>query len=227
MAKKCFLWIEALLYLGFLYLDIGGGDWPIEVGCLSSLLKYSGVVLCFFWSCRYRQWITFGLFGTVCADFFLLFTEQWLTGVICFLAVQLCYSIWLGTREQFGSARHLRRLVLLCAGRAAGAAAVLLFGLALAGVSIDLLLLVTVMYAMLLVQNTIKGVRSGERLFAVGMCLFLLCDLQVGIYNIAAYLPQLEGSQVFSWLEQVASVGMWACYLPAKVLIALSGEKHA
>ncbi len=228
MAKKCFLWIEAVIYISFFYLDIKGGDPFHMFGGLSSLLKYGGVWLCFFWSCQYRQWITIGLLGTVCADFFLLFTDWWLCGVLCFIGVQICYGIWLKKesfpKENFSKENFWRR-VFFKEMWAVGAAIFLLATLTFFDVSVDALLVATAVYAMLLVQNTIGGIRSGRRKFAIGMCLFLLCDLQVGIYNMALYLPQMKEAPLFSWLEQAASVGIWVCYLPAKVLIALSGEK--
>ena len=49
--------------------------------------------------------------------------------------------------------------------------------------------------------------------FAVGLGLFFLCDLCVGLHN----LPQ-------NALSGFASLAMWAFYLPGQVLIVLSTD---
>lgn len=53
------------------------------------------------------------------------------------------------------------------------------------------------------------------RLFSIGLWLFLCCDLCVGLFQN----PQLVPPAVSAFV----SVGMWLFYLPAQVLIALSG----
>ena len=58
------------------------------------------------------------------------------------------------------------------------------------------------------------------RLFALGLALFVGCDVCVGLFNA---LPAP------SPLYSAASVGMWLFYLPSQALIALSAlpEKEA
>lgn len=211
MVRKAFLMTEVLLYLSFLYCDIQGGS---PVG-LSSLLKYAGICLCFLYSLAQKndRRITLGLLFTVAADYFLLFTDRFLPGVLFFLCVQLCYFLWLQ--------RGAWTLVYSLIGKmiVSGALLAVLFA---SGVEVDSLLAVTLYYFLFLAENTVRGVRSGRRLFAVGMCLFLLCDIQVGIFNMASYVPVFSES---SLLYEIAAVGMWACYLPAKVCIAIAGRE--
>ena len=52
------------------------------------------------------------------------------------------------------------------------------------------------------------------RLFSAGLLLFLCCDVCVGLFQYAWLLPAAAG---------FARVGMWLFYLPAQVLITLSG----
>lgn len=54
-----------------------------------------------------------------------------------------------------------------------------------------------------------------KHLFAIGLVLFILCDLCVGAYNLALY---------FDYTLNFAQVGMWFFYLPSQVLIVLSQE---
>ena len=53
------------------------------------------------------------------------------------------------------------------------------------------------------------------RLFSIGLWLFLCCDLCVGLFQN----PQLVPPAVSAFV----SVGIWLFYLPAQVLITLSG----
>ena len=52
------------------------------------------------------------------------------------------------------------------------------------------------------------------RLFALGLTLFVGCDVCVGAFNSPGLAP--------AGAYQFAQVGMWLFYLPSQVLIALS-----
>lgn len=52
--------------------------------------------------------------------------------------------------------------------------------------------------------------------FAVGLLLFICCDICVGLWNLYPPPPRL--------LREFAQVGMWFFYLPSQVLIVLSQE---
>ena len=57
--------------------------------------------------------------------------------------------------------------------------------------------------------------RGRGRLFVLGLVLFFCCDLCVGVHNAPGLFP--------AGLTAFARVGMWLFYLPAQVLITLSG----
>lgn len=215
MGKRWLLGTEALLYAAFLCLDLTGTG-PF---LLSGVLKYAGVLLCFFHVLLKKgsREILAGLFFTILADFFLLFTDNSLPGVLLFLCVQICYSILLfrGETVQRICRRVAVRFFFKC-----GASLLLLALLSAAGIQADALLFVTAVYFFSLLENTVRAWLCHTGLFAVGMGLFLLCDIQVGLFNLSSYLPEV--GQIGVWYR-IASVGMWACYLPAKVCIALAG----
>ena len=57
--------------------------------------------------------------------------------------------------------------------------------------------------------------------YAVGvmlLCLFLCCDVCVGLHNMPSALPE--------WLQSAARIGMWTFYLPSQVMIVLSGKER-
>ena len=65
--------------------------------------------------------------------------------------------------------------------------------------------------------NACQAVPLHSPLFSVGLWLFLLCDVCVGIRNQPELFP--------GWLAAFAQVGMWLFYLPGQVLLVLSGRK--
>lgn len=201
-----FLAAETLVYLLFLTMDIWvGGD--------TNPLKYASILLC----------LAFALYGalawggeplvclalclTAWADWYLLMRNRdYALGVAIFCGVQLCYLIRL-RRESGGRSWWGARLVLALAALA---------GLAALRQLTALNALVAVYFTGFLcnagLSLTLRGRRM--RLFALGLVLFLCCDLWVGVFNAPELLP--AGFYAF------ARVGMWLFYLPAQVLIVLS-----
>ncbi|MDR1029043.1 MAG: lysoplasmalogenase family protein, partial [Clostridiales Family XIII bacterium] len=80
------------------------------------------------------------------------------------------------------------------------------------------LICVAVAYAVLIVAVGVgaflaKQARVNRLLSRAGMALFILCDINVAIFNILPLQNSLHG---------VSAVLMWAFYLPAQTLLALS-----
>lgn len=95
-------------------------------------------------------------------------------------------------------------------------------------VEVDLLLVLTCFYFMSLALNVVFAFRnrtfsSFSRLFAYGLILFICCDINVGIFNLADFI-NING-EVYRTLYRVSTLGMWFFYLPSQVLIALSFHK--
>lgn len=206
--KKCaaaFLAAEGALYAAFLTLDLTGR------GGLSVPVKYAGILLCLGFSLLIcAKWgggrlIPIALALTAGADWFLLVrNDHYAVGITLFLCVQTAYYLRL-RRMGADCGWLLRSALALGAGLG-------LYALELAS-PVNLL---AGLYFSQLLSNavlawTVRG-RPG-RLFAVGLTLFVGCDLCVGLFNaLPAAAP----------LYPVASVGMWFFYLPSQVLITLS-----
>jgi len=80
-------------------------------------------------------------------------------------------------------------------------------------------------YGICLLNSVIKAAKAyRDRLFPkpnghmilIGMVLFLLCDINVALYNILN-----EGL-----FYNISSISMWLFYLPSQVLLSLSGYKY-
>lgn len=198
--KKCFVGLEAALYLLFLALDAfstGGGDG----------VKYLTIVVCLLaavWSARHGGscLMAWAMVFTLAADTFLLLLDRWYgMGIVLFCVVQGLYLARI--RRACG-----RTLWALRAGLVP-AAWVLLNAL---GMGTALNLLAALYFVNFLVNACQSLTLRSERLFAAGMWLFLLCDVCVGLRNQPSLLPGLAGA---------AQVGMWLFYLPGQVLLVL------
>lgn len=202
-----FLLAQLAAYLLFLCMDLFHG------GEGSAPVKYAAIVLCFLFSLYGsarggEKLVTIALTFTLGADTFLLLLDaQYLTGVLLFCVVQGLYLVRI-LRANGGHAMWPLRLGLLIG------ALCCLKSLGL----LSLLNGVTAFYFTIFLANTVQSLAlkgRRKRLFSRGLILFLCCDLCVGAFNE----PGMVSSGVYSF----ARVGMWLFYLPAQVLITLSG----
>ena len=196
-----FLALELVIYAAFLFLDLTGR------GGMTLWLKYSGVLLCFLFAllCAVKdgdRLIAPALLLTACADWFLLVRgDHLIVGVLFFLCVQTIYLLRLRRERTTGLWLRLVLPVLLIS---------LLFALKL----VTLLNVLAMLYFSQLLSSALLAWSLPRfRLFALGLTLFVGCDVCVGLFNTAAMFPAL-----YSFV----SVGMWAFYLPSQVLIVLS-----
>ncbi len=200
-----FIIIEAALYIIFMTLDLSAYSGSTIV------LKYIGILLCVAFSvfCAIRggaKLIPVALAFTAVADFFLLVLNQYYAiGLIFFLVVQAIYLFYL--YRETGKIWIPARIIC------AGLIVLLLWVLhMLSGVNLE----AGIYFSLILINMAMSWTRGGRagRLFAVGLTLFVCCDICVGLYNLYGMLP--DGLYAFT------SIGMWMFYLPSQVLIALS-----
>lgn len=221
-----FIAAELLLYLVFMAGDIFGYPGLDTV----TLIKYCSILLCnvfaLTYALKYRRrenYILFsGLFFTAVSDYFLLFTENFTFGMLTFCVVQILYLVYLyflGEGRRGVAGRLLVNILLW--------AAVLLI-LWVLQVPVDLLLVTAAFYFISILHNVITAAgnarhKSDKRnlIFAIGMFLFLLCDINVGIYNMNGFIA--VGSTAFQKVYHFSEIAMWMFYLPAQVCISLSG----
>jgi hypothetical protein len=210
----------ALLYVAFTLCDFFDGK-----VLLSSSLKYCSIVGCFLYCLSragFSSLVTKGLFFTIIADIFLLFTEYYFLGVLSFCVVQLIYYYRIKQWNPNITYQHLILRIVI----------VLVVILLLASqIPFDWVLGITVFYFTNFIANLILLFKSYHlmsrniefRRFFLGMGLFFLCDICVGISNLSSYIT-LNGA----WMHNLlffASFGMWGFYLPGQVLIASSSRE--
>lgn len=202
--KKLFIGIEIIAYSIIVASDISGA-WNAD------LLKFSAIALSLLYSAYTSKnggdkLVTHALLITLCADVFLLLLDDHYTiGVALFCLVQGLYFVRIFRNNGRRSLWVIRVLLL-----AAALAALLCFDM------LTPLNILAAVYFTSFVCNLLQSFSIGNRMFSLGLMLFICCDICVGMHNL----------QVFSTavLYEFANVGMWLFYLPSQVLISLSGE---
>ncbi len=214
-ASIVFVTVEALLGL---LLQLADGD---AVVCFS----YCSVVLaCLF--CAFfgeRSWhyaaTQSALLCTVGADWFLVVTDprEQLPAMMFFSAAQLFYASRLFLPQSSAARRwhwgiRLALSALFC----------LVTALVL-GANCDAVALVSMFYYANLILNIIYAFLGGrsERLFAVGLLLFVLCDTLIGLSCLDAYFAIPSDSIVYRIIHPGFDLA-WAFYVPSQTLIAIS-----
>lgn len=220
---KVFLLFIAILYIGFMYIDI----YDIESIISSDRLKYLSMLLVLMISLftgddalnvKDLKLLQTGLFITLIADLFLLILgRHYVLGILLFSVVQIIYS----SRYGFINLKiNIRNFIVIFSSLFIVHLVVdkLIFKL-------DFIWGMGLFYGICLLNSVIKAAKAyRDRLFPkpnghmilIGMVLFLLCDINVALYNILN-----EGL-----FYNISSISMWLFYLPSQVLLSLSGYKY-
>ena len=208
LTQTLFLMLEGLIYTRFLFLDLTGR------GAAGNGIKYLGILLCALFACyQARQGgcrlIAWALTLTLGADLFLLMLDRYyVLGLLLFCGVQGLYLLRIA-RANGGRTLWIVRLVLCLLSPALLAVLGRLTGE-------NLLALVYFSNFLCNVALAVRLPWGWGRQFALGLTLFLCCDVCVGVFQSPGLLPPA--------LERFASLGMWLFYLPGQVLIVLSGS---
>ena len=228
---KLFIFIQVIIYISFLYLDIIGG-----YDLISSYIKYIFIVFCFIYTLinydgnnKYKSCcLILGLSFTLLADYFLLLLGyNFEYGIAAFIIVQQIYGIMLDSNSPPICKNNLLKRLLI------QLSIVLFITLLLyyLDVNIEVVIVLSIFYFTSILVNTYRGIKvsmilkedRSSALFALGMVLFVLCDINVGFFNLSTYLDL--SATVAIPIIRIASLLMWLFYAPSQVLIALSIRK--
>jgi YhhN-like protein len=226
-----FLTVETLLYAHFLYFDLTKSI-PDNI---SNRLKFVSIWICFIFTFvkmrkKYDAFdlriLRAALFFTVLSDLSLLLLKNYVPGLIFFSVVQALYLLRLYRWKYKEGLIKERKPVIFYYMRNILVTTLLLIFLFFI-VNIEFLIILATFYFVSICFNVADSIyiayRSKKRqrkIFAIGMTLFLMCDIQVGLFNMHQFI-QVSGL----WYETIysfATVGMWLFYLPSQVAISLS-----
>lgn len=241
-----FITILILIYISFITLDLIGGSikhsnilkFTVIIICFCYAL----------FSKSNNKSISYTLktamLFTLISDLFILVLDYYFYGVLTFIVVQLLYNYRISLYNCNTMIFNPRPFGFLkCLERASYRAVVcfiswlfvqliiaafVCFALMWLGVEQEPLLIASVIYFIGLLTNTIRAIiaalirnnDNGMVLFAVGLVLFLLCDINVGLFNLTQFItiPQ----DIYTVIDYISSLLMWIFYAPSQALIALS-----
>ena len=161
-----------------------------------------------------------GLLFTLFADYFLVYSENklMLPAMVFFNLTQLCY----GARLLLLAEDKKQRIVQLALRGAVMTLGALLPVIVL-GSDADALAIISIMYFANLLLNAGIAVSAFRRspFLAVGLLLFIGCDIFVGFGALHMYLPITEGTFAY-FLAYPPFNAAWLFYVPSQALITLS-----
>jgi len=194
MPKKLFIIIQSLLYILFISLDL------LKIS--STYIKYLTIFLCLlFVLYQKKKYKTIALFFTLLADYFLLVINKYYEiGLVLFIVTQITYLLYLRSIDKVISKKYLLvRIIIITIG-------IIILYLTKNNSLLNILVLI---YFINLLINCLNAISTKEKLFALGLLLFISCDICVGLHN-----THLDNSLI--------SILMWIFYLPSQALIVLS-----
>ena len=189
---------------------------------------YASVVLAFAFSFlslaygaqRIGWFVRAGFLFTLGADLCLvvLIPTRELAGVCLFIPAQLLYGAYVACtigKGRVNTAHVITRAVASLLG--------IVLPLIVLGSGADLLSVVSVFYYAQLVVNLVFSFFSRKlRIFSLGLVLFALCDLSIGLSELArGYLGADPGSILYTITHTGVNLA-WVFYLPSQVLISAS-----
>ncbi len=172
---------------------------------MADRLKYGSIilntlVLLFLWRKRPFDFIALGLLITLVADTFLIGLDTaYGLGVFCFCLVQTCYCLKMQNRRLF-----LRGVLIL-----------VIWTVLFLFKQKDPVVYLSAFSILMLTGNTVEAFVEKDLLFGIGLVLFTLCDLSVGLQNALVYVPAFP----FPALVKAASELIWIFYLPSQVIL--------
>lgn len=212
-----FLILEIMIFVIIFLGDI------LDVGIINiDVIKYCGIILCFIYICMSSNFVytlkeknvaKVAFFFTILADYFLLFTKYYEIGVVCFLMVQSVYLF-----RMTDTIKVFIQIVVkdICLWLSLVVVIYLWIGNNRLQSISQFLILICTLYASIFLGNVKQAWKQKDKniVFFIGLLLFLICDLNVAIYNLKF--------EMIVGISDIAGKLIWLFYLPSQVLIVKS-----
>lgn len=222
LTVKLVLFIELIIYCAFIYIDYTNNFKTVH----SSMLKYFGILLCLFLSILIGNnghdkmdaiFLRLAIFLTALADLCMIILDLNELGMVIFCLVQITYIIRhsRAIERRYNLNFLVVTIIVIILIVISLANNLLIEDLGYEGIK-KITVVIGAVYAIILPYSVYTGWKTlkgtfypiySRYLVAVGMTLFLLCDINVALSVISKDL----------------SILIWIFYLPSQVLLALSG----
>ena len=193
---------------------------------LHIVLCYSSVVLACVFSFVFITKKDFfltqlGLLFTVFADLFLVVITPMLQipAMICFSITQMCYFLRLYLNENSKKEKLIHIIT-----RITTSILIIIITIIVLKEKTDFLSIISTFYYANLLINIIFAFRKSNKsiLFPIGLLLFSLCDLQIGIKILNDSYINVSNNIILEFLSDPPFNFAWFFYVPSQTLIALS-----
>lgn len=210
-----FILLELIIYILLIFCDTAIPSRP---------LSFSAIVLAFLFSLWQLKdhdhlLVAIALFFTLLADTYLVLLDSSKTiAMLAFNVVQIVYAyrIIKYFKIKYPWQIHLiLRLVIICLGEVM--ALIVLKG------TFDIVIFLTMMYFANLFLNMLFSIvhfKENWR-FAIGLLLFVLCDICVGLGELDSYLTITSNNVIYLIVNSPLDF-VWLFYLPSQVFLSTS-----
>ena len=188
---------------------------------IQKIIQFSAIILCFLYSLinlkKDSLFFSIGLMFTVMADLCLVVCNpiERLGGMIFFLIVQTLY---------FVKIHSSKKSKIILSVRFGLIGLIELIGYLVLKNSMDLLVIVSLAYYVMLIMNIIESFIDfkDNKILPIGLVLFVLCDTVIGLQVMSdLYLKLNEASIIYKLIFSGFDLA-WFFYLPSQVLISLN-----
>ncbi|WP_434311593.1 hypothetical protein [Hominifimenecus sp. rT4P-3] len=190
-----------------------------------SYLRYASILFCFSYALMASETkkrkenayekatplLTQALFFTVCADYFLIFSNYYLPGILFFILVQNTYRRFLSAPFAYW----------FCSGSAM--MGILLLASRFFPIAFDFVNAFSAFYGGCLLANLLYSAKKGPGWFTLSLTLLLLCDFHVALGHLFFYPSALYPSWLITWTSLTPFL-IWGFYLPAQILLAAHAD---
>lgn len=217
---------EKILFLAFVVSEIVLFAVSYFKLSLTTYINYASIFLCFVFSLFFAKknipnlLISIALFFTICGDFILAFTPEYkIVAMIFFCLVQTIYFLYVykqtSTNQQKINLWLRIIIIFICE--------IVLF--AIFKNIFNVLAMLVIFYFVNLLFNTVFSFVNFKKnpLFAIGLVLFVLCDIFVGFGEISLYFD-VASNTFFNFIYSIPFNIAWTFYIPSQVLIAISTQ---
>jgi hypothetical protein len=214
--------LVAELCLWFVILFCPHSALGLSISCFSAVALAFVFALCFIKKDIGVLLLISGLLFTVCADIFLVLPQdlqykQQVAGMVFFSVTQLVYFAYLFWKTE---SKKMRIAHSIIRGTAVVIAEIVM--LIVLGKNTDVLSVLSLFYIANLAVSVVFAYMQGKKslLFAIGLTLFLCCDLFVGFsIAIGEYIQVAETSLLYKIIHADFNF-VWFFYLPSQACIA-------
>ncbi len=162
-----------------------------------------------------------GLLFTVFADLFLVVITPMLQipAMICFSITQMCYFLRLYLNEKSKKEKFIHIIT-----RITTSILIIMLTIIILKEKTDFLSIISTFYYANLIINIIIAFKESSKsiIFPMGLLLFSLCDLQIGIAILNDSYINVSNNIILNFLSNPPFNFAWLFYVPSQTLIALS-----